>query len=193
MVSVIECQSNTNTTGNPNVTASVSPTTTIKPDPTTTSPSPPPTTIDPPKPVPTIISGNITDGNFTCLRYEFDAYFSVAYNTTNKTETVTFSLPKNAKLHYQPGVCGNETESFELTFQKPSGSLELFFKRGGSSVFLDTVLLKVTLTPEYFPNLNESLISKFAFVSIRNENNCFNLFFLLFIFRYHIHLQHHQI
>lgn len=101
-----------------------------------------------------IIIGNLTENNYTCLRYEFTVHLSVKYQTVdNKTSVVTFVLPSDSKLLNGTNLCSNQTyENF--TLWSDFANFSLSFKSSEKSVFLDSIEVHLNLTrnPNLFPN-----------------------------------------
>lgn len=156
----------TTTTGKPT-------TTTVKPTTTTVKPTPTPTPT--PTPAPKFISGNVTEGNYTCLRYEFTVQFFIKFNTTeNKTKTATVPLPLTSVAQFPTNTCSSAQESFSLLYGKDL-NLTLTFAKNENSVFLDTINLFVVYNNESFPNIKTDLIGKNHTYNLNSLSPNFNV------------------
>lgn len=56
----------------------------------------------------------VKDGNFTCIKAQLDANFSITYNTTNGTNTIVFMLPDSASTN--GSTCGNVSSRLVASF-----------------------------------------------------------------------------
>lgn len=162
--------SNVTTTVAPTTTTVKPTTTTVKPT-TTVAPTPTPT----PAPEPKVISGNVTEGNYTCLRYEFTVQFFIKFNTTkNETNTATVPLPLTSVAKFQSGICQSAKESLSLLSANDL-NLTLTFAKNENSVFLDSINLFVVYDNKSFPNIEESLIGKNHTYKLDNLSPNFNV------------------
>lgn len=154
----------TTTTVAPTTTTTVKPTTTTTVKPTTTTTAAPKTTTVAPTPKPTpapepkLIEGNVTEGNYTCMRYEFTVEFFIKFNTTeNKTNTAIVPLPLTSLAEFSNGTCSSAKESLSLIYNKDL-NLTLTFAKNDNSVYLDSVSLFVVYDNKSFPNIHTNLI-----------------------------------
>lgn len=144
----------------PTTTSKPITTTTVKPTPPTTPPTTPAPT---PTPEPKFISGNVSEGNYTCLRYEFTVQFSIKFNTTkNETKTATILLPLTSVATSPNGTCSSAKESLSLSY-KQDYNLTLTFAKNENSVYLDSINLFVVYDNKSFPDIETSLIGKYSF------------------------------
>lgn len=151
----------TTTTASPKTTPP--PKTTTTPVPTTTTPGPTP------PPTPKIISGNITEDNHTCIRYEFLVHFNIKYNDTkNATKETVVQLPLNSAVFANSGTCNASKESFSLSSKNII--FNLTFGSNENSVYLDSILLTVVYDNQSFPNIDQDLIGKNRTYTLGNLN-----------------------
>jgi len=159
-------------TPNTTTTTPAPKTTTPAPKTTTHAPTPPPTPAPTPAPEPKIIAGNITEGNHTCLRYEFNIHLTIKYNDTNNgTKEVIIIMPLDSIVTHQPGICNASQETFSLTDKNKPLNLTLTFKDNENSVFLDSILLDVTYDNITFPNVSAKWINTTRQYSLSNLNS----------------------
>ena len=119
------------------------------------------TTTNPPVPT---INGNVTENNYTCIRYEFNAQFIVKYQTAkNETKETHIPMPLTVDLTYPNGTCSSLKESFTLTFLSNHSSFKsvtFTFAANEISVFLDSIIVDFKYDNKTFPDINPKQIGK---------------------------------
>jgi len=143
-------------------TSTPPPTTTTKPTTSTVAPTPPPV------PQPEQFSGNVTEGNNTCINVEFSVKITIKYNNTkNEVITTGFTIPKNASV-VSPSHCRRENTTEEETItiafdneEHTSANLTINFnKTSDNTVLVNEVMLSFVATSALMPQLEDKLIGQ---------------------------------
>lgn len=100
----------------------------------------------------------VRDGNTTCIKAELSAVFSISYDASGTTRTVTVSLPDSASVDPGSSTCGSEGSSPWLVAVFGSGhALGLSFSSNGSLYSVANLTLQYNLSDAtVFPGANSS-------------------------------------
>ncbi|XP_023691088.1 lysosome-associated membrane glycoprotein 1a [Paramormyrops kingsleyae] len=100
-----------------------------------------------------IVTLEVKEGNSTCIKAELVARFSVAYNTTNGTRTVTFPFPGNATVGNRSSCGGTELPPLLAASFGDGHALILRFSINGSQYRVESLALEYNLNDSsIFPN-----------------------------------------
>ncbi|KAF6725489.1 Lysosome-associated membrane glycoprotein 1 [Oryzias melastigma] len=106
----------------------------------------------------------VKEGNSTCIKAEFSAVFSITYNTTNDTRTVSVFLPNSTTVDPAVSSCGSNGSAPTLMGKFGSGHrFGMNFSTNGSLYSVDTLSLQYNLSDaSLFPEANSSEVVVFV-------------------------------
>ncbi|RVE74422.1 hypothetical protein OJAV_G00021560 [Oryzias javanicus] len=106
----------------------------------------------------------VKEGNSTCIKAEFSAVFSITYNTTNDTRTVSVFLPNSTTVDPALSSCGSNGSVQTLMGKFGSGHrFGMNFSTNGSLYSLETLSLHYNLSDaSLFPEANSSEVVVFV-------------------------------
>nr|XP_057944567.1 lysosome-associated membrane glycoprotein 1a [Doryrhamphus excisus] len=89
----------------------------------------------------------VREGNSTCIKADFTAFFSITYNTSSSARTVRVSLPNTTTVDAASSSCGADGSVPWLVATFGSGhALGLSFTRNGSFYSVDNLTLQYNLS-----------------------------------------------
>uniref|UniRef100_A0A8C7YUA4 Lysosome-associated membrane glycoprotein 1 n=1 Tax=Oryzias sinensis TaxID=183150 RepID=A0A8C7YUA4_9TELE len=105
-----------------------------------------------------VVTLEVKEGNSTCIKAEFSAVFSITYNTTNDTRTVSVFLPNSTTVDSANSSCGSNGSTPGLTAKfGPGHYFGMNFSTNGSLYSVDTLFLRYNLSDaSLFPEANSS-------------------------------------
>lgn len=100
----------------------------------------------------------VTGGNSTCIKAELSAVFSISYNSSGTTRTVSVALPESATVDPSSSSCGLDGSAPWLVAAFGSGhALGLGFSTNGSFYTVANLTLQYNLSDaSLFPGANSS-------------------------------------
>ncbi|XP_068186349.1 lysosome-associated membrane glycoprotein 1a [Antennarius striatus] len=100
----------------------------------------------------------VKEGNSTCIKAELSASFSITYNTSNSTTSVSVPLPNSTTVDTGSSSCGADGRSPWLVAVFGSGhALGLSFTTNGSLYSVANLTLQYNLSDSsFFPGANSS-------------------------------------
>ncbi|KAM8895197.1 lysosome-associated membrane glycoprotein 1a [Spinachia spinachia] len=89
----------------------------------------------------------VKEGNSTCIKAELSATFSITYNTSNSTRTVSFSLPDTATVDKDSSSCrAADGSPWMVALFGPGHTLGLRFSANGSLYSVANLTLQYNLS-----------------------------------------------